>query len=210
MLPNNRPLIIGITGNIGSGKTTVCKIIGKRYPVFYADKIAHQVLNEPVIIDILTEHWGQQIIKDNTIDRKAVAQKVFGNTEELNFLNSVVHPKVLESMQQITDKSNERFLFFEVPLLFEANLQPCFDHIVLIKTSYANRLNRVSLRDNQLNAETILINKAQMDDNDKSAISDAIIDNNASIQDLSISVEAFLAKLPQLLKRDIKPFYNLN
>jgi len=209
MQPNSRPLIIGITGNIGSGKTTVCQILSQKYPVYYADVIAHQVLQEAAIIEMLVGRWGKEIINDNVIDRKAVAKQIFDNEQELKWLNSVIHPRVLVLMQEIVDKCISDFLCFEVPLLFEANLQNCFDHIVIIHSSIKLRKARVVLRDNLNSEEIDLRLKNQLSHSEMDSQFHTTIENNGSLQELSIAVNAFLENVPNLERRNIYLFNSI-
>ncbi len=195
MLQNKRPIIIGITGSIGSGKTTVCRLVEQKYPVYYADEIAHQVLSEPSIIEAIIERWGSSVIVNNSVDRKELAQKVFHNKSDLEFLNSLIHPGVLAKMQEIVNDSVSTYLFFEVPLLFEAKLQECFDYIVLIRTKNDIMINRVVLRDKQKPADIAARADAQLSIEKKALLSDHIIDNDGSCEELCIKAESFLKQL---------------
>lgn len=206
MQQSNRPLLIGITGSIGSGKTTVCKLIEKKYTVIYADDIAHQILQQSDVINNLVARWGHVILNHNQLDRKVIAEKVFGNQPELEYLNNLVHPEVLRAMQDIVNNSKGKVLFFEVPLLFEANLQTCFDYIIMVRTSLETMFNRVAKRDNLSNDDVRKRLAEQMDDNIKAQTSDYIIDNESSINDLEIQVNMQLEKWVNIPYRVTDPF----
>jgi len=207
MHPNDRPLIIGITGSIGGGKTTLCKYIEQYCPVYYADSIAHQVLIEPDHIQAMTARWGTGILDDNLIvNRKAIAEIVFNNPFELAFLNALVHPGVLRIMQEIVDNSKADTLFFEVPILFEANLQNCFDYIVLLLTSREVRKHRIEMRD-MISFKAINARIAtQAEDEVKAGKSDIVIRNDGSVDELLDKATAFLKTIPDIPFRDITPF----
>jgi len=206
MPPNKRPLIIGITGSIGSGKSSVSNIIRTTYPVLSSDHLAHQALENQNILSILTKRWGNSIIKDNYPDRQAIARIVFENKDELDYLNSVLHPIVLKTMQDIVNKATESVIIFEVPLLFEADLSKCFDFIILVTASESNRMSRIKERD-KLSTKDILVRfKAQFDDIVKAESSDLVISNNGTIEMLKEKVDSLLNKISYLPYKEIIPF----
>ncbi|HNV61350.1 MAG TPA: dephospho-CoA kinase, partial [Candidatus Cloacimonas acidaminovorans] len=154
MSQNKKPLLIGITGNIGSGKSAFCNFLAANgLKVISADAVANQHLEDPAIKEALIKRYSTAILspsnEDNgkgIINRKILADIVFGSEEETQYLNSLIHPLVLQDFQRIVEQSNEEALCFEVPLLFEANLQDCFDYIVLISASLETRLMRLEKR----------------------------------------------------------------
>ncbi len=206
MQPNNRPRIIGITGSIGSGKTTVSKIIEADYPVYYADTIAHQVLELDQVKNKLLSRWGEAILDKEKVNRKAIADIVFENQTELTFLNSIVHPEVLISMQDIVNKSRKDVVFFEVPLLFEANLKSCFDLVVLIVAKKQVRISRLQIRDHLSESEIQNRIDAQKADAVKSKLADLVITNDGTTTQLQDKVKQFLETVPKLPYRDVSPF----
>ena len=111
-----RPLIIGITGNIGSGKSSFCAFLEQAgLAVYYADLLAKAVLRDPEVLSKLAARWGNEISEDGKPRSEVIAAKVFGKPEELAFLNSLVHPGTLKQMQQLVDQSTLCRLF-GVPL----------------------------------------------------------------------------------------------
>ena len=135
MSQNKKPLLIGITGNIGSGKSAFCNFLAANgLKVISADVVANQHLEDPAIKEALIKRYSTAILspsnEDNgkgIINRKILADVVFSSEQETQYLNSLIHPLVLQDFQKIVEQSNEEALCFEVPLLFEANLQDCFD-----------------------------------------------------------------------------------
>ncbi|HPC50269.1 MAG TPA: dephospho-CoA kinase, partial [Candidatus Cloacimonas acidaminovorans] len=154
MSQNKKPLLIGITGNIGSGKSAFCNFLAANgLKVISADVVANQHLEDPAIKEALIKRYSTAILspsnEDNgkgIINRKILADVVFSSEQETQYLNSLIHPLVLQDFQKIVEQSNEEALCFEVPLLFEANLQDCFDYIVLISASLETRLMRLEKR----------------------------------------------------------------
>ncbi|HOR30745.1 MAG TPA: dephospho-CoA kinase, partial [Candidatus Syntrophosphaera thermopropionivorans] len=164
----SQPILIGITGNIGSGKTTFCNLLEEKgFKVIYADEIAQQQLNQPDTLKTLIKRWGKGIVKNGQPQRDKIAEIVFNNKSELDFLNSIVHPKTLSALQQIVDNSTEKYLFFEIPLLFEAGLELCFDYIILIRAPREVRINRLLQKGKETREQIEARINAQIDDQDK-------------------------------------------
>mgnify|MGYP002346483719 FL=1 len=209
MPQSKRPLLIGVTGNIGSGKSAVCKLIADAgYRVVFADVLANQRLEDNVIIESLVNHFGTDILVPDypdRIDRRKLSVLAFSNEQETTFLNSVMHPPVLRDMQEIVETADEEVLFFEVPLLFEASLQVCFDFVILIYVPADIRIKRLlSLRQN-LNCIKERI-ASQVDDTNKFSSADLVLDNSGNLDDLNSAVAQFLSNIINLNKREVSPF----
>lgn len=203
------PIRIGITGNIGSGKSSFCEMLMDRgYKCVFADKIAQEQLNAPDTVKQLTRRWGKDILRGGKPDRKKIAAIVFNRKSELDFLNSVVHPKTLKELQNISDASSERFLFFEIPLLFEAGLQQCFDFIVLIKVDRDKRLSRLLKSGKESPAQIQSRMNAQIRDNEKIPLCDMVIDNSGTQRTLQKQLDLLISRLDSIRKRDTMPFYS--
>lgn len=213
MPPNNRPLQIGITGNIGSGKTTFCKFLAERgLKVISADVLANQHLEDEAVKEALIKHYSPAILSstNNTlgkrnIDHKILADRVFGNPNEINFLNSLIHPLVLRDFQNIAENSKEQIICFEVPLLFEANLQNCFDYIVLVMADENNRIDRLEHKGEDRTKAKKRI-QHQISDEEKILLVDLVIKNDGDFAQLKKQAEAFIALLAQIKPRKIHPF----
>ncbi|NLN85813.1 MAG: dephospho-CoA kinase [Candidatus Cloacimonetes bacterium] len=201
-------LLIGITGNIGSGKSAFCRILeqhGER--VIYADEVAQKQLDKPEILQKLSERWGKDFISDGRADRQKIASIVFGNPDELAFLNSVVHPKTLQEFQGIVEECQAEHLFFEVPLLFEADLAACFDHLVIITATREIRLQRLLKRDSQSRQQIETRMDAQMDDSLKIPLCDLVVENNGNWEDLSQAAQKLISDLPNIKPKEKRAFY---
>ncbi|HOT40788.1 MAG TPA: dephospho-CoA kinase, partial [Candidatus Syntrophosphaera thermopropionivorans] len=197
----SQPILIGITGNIGSGKTTFCNLLEEKgFKVIYADEIAQQQLNQPDTLKTLIKRWGKGIVKNGQPQRDKIAEIVFNNKSELDFLNSIVHPKTLSALQQIVDNSTEKYLFFEIPLLFEAGLELCFDYIILIRAPREVRINRLLQKGKETREQIEARINAQIDDQDKIPLCDLVIDNSKDLIELNNQLNSLLSTL-----KDIKP-----
>jgi dephospho-CoA kinase len=205
----SEPIRIGITGNIGSGKSTLCQMLmDKGYRVVFADQIAQEQLETPDSIKQITRRWGREVLRGGKPDRKKIASIVFNRKSELDFLNSVVHPKTLSELQNISESISERYLFFEIPLLFEAGLQRCFDFIVLIKADRDKRLTRL-LKSGKENPEQIQARmNTQISDSEKIPLCDMVIANNGTLRTLEKQLENLILRLDSIKKKDTMPFYS--
>ena len=213
MLPNKRPLIIGVTGNIGSGKSTFCNALednGLR--VYYADLLAQQRLEDPLVIKQLLQRFGEEILAmsqtarlpEPRIDRRKLAALVFEDSDKLQFLNSLIHPLVLQDMDEIVRDSHEDCVVFEVPLLFEAGLQACFDFICLVHATIELRRTRILARGGRPDHER---SKFQISDEEKLNLVDMVVNNDGSTWELKQKAVAFAAEINHIAFRKIRPFY---
>jgi len=213
MSQNKKPLLIGITGNIGSGKSAFCNFLAANgLKVISADAVANQHLEDPAIKEALIKRYSTAILspsnEDNgkgIINRKILADVVFSSEQETQYLNSLIHPLVLQDFQKIVEQSNEEALCFEVPLLFEANLQDCFDYIVLISASLETRLMRLEKRgEDRTKAQQRMLH--QMTDTEKRFLVNLVIENDGDLLSLQKSAVSFIEKIPYLPHKKVRPF----
>ncbi len=206
MLPDNRPLLIGITGGIGCGKSSVCDLIANDFPVISADQIAKSYLKEPDVREILVQRWGPEVYEGDLPANARIARIVFNDRQELEFLNSLIHPMVLSRFQKIVDTSEEEVLFFEIPLLFEAGLRDCFDFVVFVYCQPEIQLERLVRRDKASYDEMLKRIEAQMSQDDKLLLSDHVIDNSGDDESLKNSVDLLIQLIANVPRRRILPF----
>ncbi|WP_297966062.1 dephospho-CoA kinase [uncultured Anaerovibrio sp.] len=176
--------IIGLTGGIASGKSTVTKYLRQQgFTVVDCDKIAWQLAepDQPIWQVYFSRYGGQVINADRTLNRQAVADIVFNNQRELAVINSLVHPLIKEEMLSQTDKAQnrgEKVIFLDVPLLFEAGYDTIADEIWLVYVNRGTQLRRLMARNGFGREEALRRIDAQMSIEEKKQLSDVIIDNN--------------------------------
>jgi dephospho-CoA kinase len=190
---------VGITGGIGSGKSTACKVFGiLGIPVFLADIVAGRIQNEdPSVIQKLIATFGNEIYSDDgLLNRKQLASIVFTNRHLLEKLNSIVHPAVQMEFQDWKVRfSDTQYVLYEAAILFETGSFRKFDYTILVVADENERIERVIKRD-QTNAEAVLQRMHnQMPDTEKRKLADFIIDNN----DNQLIIPQII-KLDQILK----------
>lgn len=159
---------IAIVGNIASGKSIVEEILREKgFQVYDTDKIAHEILEEN------KELFPQALVNGN-IDRKKLANIVFNDKEQLKYLESVIHPKIKEFIENI---KTEETVFVSVPQLFEAGMESLFDKIIFISAPVEVRLERLMKRNNLTKEEAMMRINAQMSEEEKIPRCDYVIVN---------------------------------
>ncbi|WP_455169382.1 dephospho-CoA kinase [Aegicerativicinus sediminis] len=188
--------IIGLTGGIGSGKTTVANMFRELgVPVYVADLEAKNLMNTSKVIKRqLIEKFGDQAYSNGELNRNFLAAKVFNDEVELKKINNIVHPKVKEHFEKWLTKQTSPYIIKEVAIIFEHNRQHEYDAIILVVSDKQKRLERVMKRDNSTREKVISIMNNQMADDVKIPLSDYIIENT-TIEDTKIQVEKLHQKL---------------
>jgi dephospho-CoA kinase len=174
-------MIVGLTGGIGSGKSTVAKFFEVlRVPVYYSDESAKRSYYQPEvkskIIDLLgTEAYSE----DEKIDRVMISKKVFGEPSLLQKLNAIIHPAVDADFKEfLKEHSGEKFIVKESALLFETGIYKKMDKNILVTAPLELRVKRVVDRDKTDEASVIKRINHQMPDEEKIPISDFVILND--------------------------------
>ena len=198
-------MIIGLTGGIGTGKSTVSRKLRERgYPVIDLDVISREVIEYPEVIDELVRNFGIEILESQnnisgkkSISRNKLRQTVFKEEKKVSVLNSIMHPPIVEEMRRQVEnlKKNYKTVFVEVQLLFEAKLEKEFDLTVLVYADKKTQLERVLKRDGRKEEEVQQIINAQMDMTEKRRLSNYIIENNGNSEILDLEIEKFIKKL---------------
>lgn len=197
---------IGLTGGMGTGKSTVAGIIQTLgYTVMSADKLAHNALNKdsPVFQQILGV-FGQDYLDSNgQFDRKKLGSLVFQDKFLLGKLEAIVHPYIQDIVQ--TEKARLAQLgtdlaFYEVPLLFEKRLEKRFDRIVLVTCRRETQIERAILRTNLTREQVLLRLKHQVSEELKMKHAHYIIRNDSSVEELKMKVQDVMLQL----KKDLK------
>ena len=173
---------VGITGNIGSGKTTVCKIFEVLgIPVFYADDEAKKVMIEDdVLIAGIKQAFGNEAyFEDGSLNRKHIAGIVFNNKEELLKLNALVHPAVFRAFDKwVISQKNVPYVLKEAALLFESDSYKMCDRSVLVTAPLDLRIKRVTQRDGITADEVKSRNDRQFSEEKKLTMANDVIIND--------------------------------
>jgi len=171
--------VIGLTGGIGSGKTTIANYFkSKGVPIYIADDEAKAILFTPEAVKEVKETFGDAVMTDNLPDRAKLASVVFNEPEELKKLNEIIHPKVIEHFKQwLVAHSDAKFIIREAAILFESGRYKDCDAIILVTAPKELRIKRVIERDGTTKEKVLERMNAQWDDEKKAALSDYIIIN---------------------------------
>jgi dephospho-CoA kinase len=175
-------LKIGITGNIGSGKTTISKIFEVlEIPVFYADDGAKQVMvTDSVLIEAIKTSFGAEAyFDDGTLNRRHIASIVFNNEAELAKLNSLVHPAVFRAFDSwVGQVKNAPYVVKEAALLFESSSYKMCDYSIMITSPLELRIKRVMQRDSLTRTEVESRDARQFPEEKKIQLADYVIHND--------------------------------
>lgn len=190
-------LIIGITGGIGTGKTTVSKYLEEKgYYVINADQIAKDLLSSNNIIkEKIIKEFGTNSYVNNQYNTSYISNIVFNNTKKLSRLNQIVHPAVLNQIINLIDtamQKNIKIIFIDIALLFELNLEEGVDYILTITAKEDIRINRVIKRSNLPIEEIKRRINNQISVEEAVQNSDFVIENNDTIEKLYNSVDYIL------------------
>ncbi len=187
-------MIIGITGSIATGKSTLSKYLRELgYLVINTDELAHQVLTYPFIIEKIGSLISQDVIDGGIINRKRLGNIVFKDSEKLRILNDITHPEIFKLTKELIEKE-QGVVFIEVPLLFETNFTELVDKTLVVSANEKVQIKRLIKRNNLTVNEAInLINK-QMSLKEKIRLADYVIDNSTTIIDMKTQVLNLLKK----------------
>jgi dephospho-CoA kinase len=194
------PLRVGLTGNIGSGKSTVAALLAERgAAVIDADALARRATEDPVILRRIGETFGEGVERGGALDRAALARRVFGDDEARRALEAIVHPWVraaaaAEEADLLARRAPE-VVVHDVPLLFEGGLERGFDVTVVVTAPLATRVERSSRRSG-LSAEAVRArDAAQMPLEEKARRATYVVDNTGSHDDLTRAVASLWSAL---------------
>ena len=172
--------IVGLTGGIGSGKTTVAKVFKSfGVPVYNADEEAKALMqSSDMIKQELIYLLGENCYKDGQLHRSFIASKVFSDSELLEKINAIVHPQVAIHFEQWFSEQHTPYIIREVAILFETNSQHLFDFIITVTAPVVTRIRRVMERDQKTREEVLAIIENQLPDSEKINQSNFVIKNN--------------------------------
>jgi len=193
-------LKIGLTGGIGSGKTTVANVFRQLgTPVIDADVISHQLSGEAAVTTRIRSLFGDDVMHaDGTLDRKRLAATVFADRHARQQLEALLHPLVRQAMLQALDTIDSPYVILAVPLLLETDFHQLVDRILVVDVPEAVQLERVRLRDGRSEAQIRSIMQQQIPRRQRLQRADDIIDNTVDEAQLQTAVAALHQQYRQL------------
>ena len=189
--------IIGLTGGIATGKSTVAKYLSTRYflPIFDADIIARQAveLNSPILAKIVDRYGDKITHQDGTLNRGKLGQIIFNNSQEKQWLENQIHPFVYNYFQNIIKQANNPLVVFVIPLLFEAKMTDLVTEIWVIYCSLDQEIDRLIKRNNLTFKEASARIKSQIPMPEKLQQADVVIDNQGSLKELHSQIDKIMS-----------------
>ena len=173
-------LKIGITGGIGSGKTTVARVFEVLgIPVYYADDEAKRLMNtDEKLKEKIQLQFGNNVYKDGKLDRKHLSEIVFNNPEKLQLLNALVHPATLKDAEKWMQAQSTTYSLKEAALIFESGAHEHLDYVIGVTAPAPLRILRTMQRDGITREEVLARMDKQMDETIKMKLCDFVIKND--------------------------------
>jgi dephospho-CoA kinase len=186
--------LIGITGGIGTGKSTVTNYLHTRYnlPIWDADIYARSAVTVgSPILDRISQRYGNSILQpDGTLDRHQLGQIIFGATDERQWLETQIHPYVRTCFEtELSQLLPDGTAILAIPLLFEAQMTDLVTEIWVVSCDFSTQLARIMARDRLTKAEAQIRIQSQMSLTDKIALADIMLDNSGSIVNLQQQID---------------------
>lgn len=173
-------VLVGLTGGIGSGKSTVAKVFETvGIPVYYADDAAKRIMNtDEILRQQIIKNFGTESYRDGVLNRPFIASVVFANSEKLTILNSLVHPATIEDSQKWIAQQSSPYVIREAALLFESGANKGLDYVIGVSAPLSLRIERVMQRDGFTKEQIEQRIMQQMDEEQKIDKCDFVIVNN--------------------------------
>jgi dephospho-CoA kinase len=197
-------MVLGLTGGIASGKTTVSNIFRKlNIPIYDADIISRELTEEKEVLEEIDKTF---LVKDLVVDRKLnrsiLKSIVFENKEKLSLLNKIIHPKVIKTLEKIREENDKKLIIFDIPLLYESNCDFLCDKILVIGAQVKTQIKRVKARDNMTDSMAKQIIDSQMPLEEKVKRADFTIWNeDKNLSELEEEVKDLHTKLLKSLEK---------
>ena len=193
-------MIVGLTGGIASGKSTVSNLFRKYgIEIVDADKVAIEVSEKKESIEKISNIFGKDILdSDGKIVREKLREKAFKNRELLQELNKIIHPQVMEYFKRKKEEnSKDEILIFDIPLLYEAKMEYLCDKIIVVGVDVQKQIRRVVARDGSSEelAKKIIFNQMPLDEKIKKA--DIVIMNDGTLDELEAKVMKIYRELKE-------------
>lgn len=190
-------LIIGLTGGIGSGKTTVSNLFKNLgVPIIDTDVIARELVdNDHSVLEEITDAFGKIILDDDgLLDRNILAKIIFSQEHKKQQLEKILHPKIRTKVEKAIKiyraKPNQpQYIIVVIPLLFETNFHQLIDKTLVVIANEENKIKRIIQRDGRTPEDILSIIKSQVSDSKRISEADDIIENNSDIKELETKIQ---------------------
>ncbi len=190
---------LGLTGSIGSGKSTVADMLWSRgIPVLDADAIARQVSRDPGTLEAVSLEFGPEFVLETDLNRPKVAELIFNNPEARGKLNAIIHPRVRAEMTRLQSNlelEGAKLVIQDIPLLFENGYEKLFDATILVDAPLEDRLARVQARDGLTREAILARDAAQMPASEKRLRATYILENDGDLVYLERQLVAVLEQI---------------
>ncbi|WP_394240136.1 dephospho-CoA kinase [Vibrio astriarenae] len=198
------PFVVGLTGGIASGKTTVADLFHQNFAIDIvdADIIARQVV-EPNTegLDAIVGKFGADILQDDgCLNRRKLREKVFSSPQDKQWLNDTLHPLIRAEMAHQVELAQSDYVLLVIPLMVEGGLQSMTDCVLVIDVDEETQITRTMQRDNVSREQALNIVNSQANRQERLAIADEIIKNNGHTDSLFPQIEALHARFVALSK----------
>ena len=194
--------IIGLTGGIGTGKSTVSDYLKKNgCMIIDADEISRKMTAKgaPALAVIKKTFGDRYVSADGELDRKALGDLVFGDSEKLGILQNIITEKVIDEtkcrLKNLSDTKYDGIIVLDAPLLYECNMDDIADENWLVKSDNEVRIERVAARDNLTRDQIMARIDNQMSQREKEKRSDYIIDNSGTLDELYKQIDSLLERI---------------
>ena len=195
---------VAVTGNIGSGKSSFCKLLEEmNYTVIKADETAKDLMaNDPNIKSQIIKQFGSSAYTKEGLNKSYLAEKIFSNEDNLLRMNLIVHPAVVKKVEQLMKESLKKadIAFHEAALIYEADIEEMFDVVVLITADYKVRLKRKQQSDNYSEEEFAKRNSNQIPDDEKIKRADFVFENNGTLDELKTKAQLLITVLKGMIQ----------
>lgn len=200
--------VIGLTGGIASGKTTVANLFKQLFKIDIvdADIVAREVV-EPGTpgLNAIVEHFGADIVHDDqTLDRAKLREKIFSNPEEKAWLNGLLHPMIREKMIEDLEQVTSDYALLVVPLLVENKLDSLCDRVLVVDVDPQTQISRTVKRDNVSEEQANAILASQASREQRLALADDVVKNNPDDPDLLLQITDLHEKYLAMCKKNLR------
>ncbi|EKO3798317.1 dephospho-CoA kinase [Vibrio harveyi] len=200
--------VIGLTGGIASGKTTVANLFKQQFKIDIvdADIVAREVV-EPGThgLNAIIEHFGTDIVRDDqTLDRAKLREKIFSNPEEKAWVNGLLHPMIREKMIEDLEQVTSDYALLVVPLLVENKLDSLCDRVLVVDVDPQTQISRTVKRDNVSEEQAKAILASQASREQRLALADDVVKNNPDDPDLLLQITDLHEKYLAMCKKNLR------